>query len=369
MTPRDVALDMARRIEPSGGRETVVDPGAGEGSLLLAAAETILSRAPGTELDLFGVELDPKLAAVASAALSSVEATRTEIVVDDFLATHQDAVSRAAHALESASVVIANPPYGGGREYDFFASCNQRCPPGTQLIFLLPLEFVDRVEGLSDVTPLTGRPLGVTTGHAIVRHLAGTPVTVRPIRETIRQGRFSVLTGVKLYELGGGSPKQTPDVIRSKPFSSTHPRLGWLPCVRTGDVQRDSVQLGRLWVEYGDHLAHPKDIARFSGPKVFVRRVPIWSERAIGAGYNDDTVLCAGDVLVVREPSDDADLLRGLSRWLNTRSAASLMHIRRPMLTRRDSFPKFSVKDLAAVLANAPPDDALHQLSNRPIAA
>ena len=369
MTPRAVALAMASRIEPRAGRQTVVDPGAGEGSLLVAAAETLLSRAPDAEVELVGVELDPKLAALASVALSSTAATRTEVIVDDFLTIHQDSDSRGAKALGSASVVIANPPYGGGREYDFFVSCNECCSPGTQLIFLVPLEFADRVEGLTDVTPLPGRPLGVTTGHAIVRHIAGTPVAVRPTRETIGQGRFSVLTGVKLYELGGGSPKQTRDVLKSKPFSSPHPRLGWLPCVRTGDVQQDDVTLGRLWVEYGAHLAHPKDIERFSGPKVFVRRVPIWNERAIGAGYSGDTVLCAGDVLVVRTPSDDADLLRGLCRWLNTRSAATLMHARRPMLARRDSFPKFSAKDLAAVLADAPVDDVLYRLSHQPTAA
>ena len=115
----------------------------------------------------------------------------------------------------------------------------------------------------------------------------------------------------------------------------------------------------RLWVSYGDHLAHPKSIERFSGPRIFVRRVPIWKERGIGAAFIEETALCAGDVLVVRDREDDAQLLRGLSDWLCSAEAAELMHEQRPTLKMRSSYPKFSGRDLAAVLHQAPAEATL----------
>jgi hypothetical protein len=362
MTPQPVARQMADLIVPNGDRQLVLDPAAGEGALLAAARERLAGCTDPQTIHLVGVEIDARLAGVADERLKRPARARSTIMIDDFLQGGQTGESQLLEVLRAATIVIANPPYGDGREYEFFCVCNDLCAPGTQLIFLVPLEFADRVQGLVSVVALRGRPLGVTTGHAIVRHIAGTPVTMRPARGSLSAGRFTVLTGIKLYERGGGRPKQTQATIEDRPFSSSDARQGWLPCVRTGDIQRQAVTLGRLWVDYGDHLAHPKDLARFTGPKLFVRRMPIWKERAIGAAFLARTALCASDVLVVREASDDAAQLRGLCQWLSGSDTASLMHERKPLLTLRDSFPKFSGKDLAAVLRNAPDHDSLYAL-------
>ena len=354
MTPLPVARQMAALLPELGDGASILDPGAGEGALLLAAGERFAGGAR-----LAGFELYPALAEAARTRLARELprlADSTFVHSADFTAGGE-AVERE---LALADGVIANPPYGWGREREFLRICDEGCRPGTALVFLVPLALLERVSGFEQVVPLSGRPLGVTTGHAIVRHRAGEPLAVSKLRGPAPDlGRFSVLSGVKLYEKGAGDPPQTAEITAAKPYSSATPRPGWLPCVRTGDIEPGKVALDRLWVSYGDHLAHPKSIERFSGPRIFVRRVPIWKERGIGAAFIEETALCAGDVLVVRDREDDAQLLRGLSDWLCSPEAAELMHEQRPTLKLRSSSPKFSGRDLAAVLQRAPAETTL----------
>jgi predicted RNA methylase len=358
MTVPAVAQQMAELLPelPRGG--SILDPGAGEGALLLAAGERFAGR---PEMRLVGFEIDDVLARAGRARLAGeLPDSSAELSIHraDFTAsTDADLVNAE---LARADAVIANPPYGWGRECEFLQACSAGCTPGTPLIFLVPLALIDRMTGFEQIVPLDGRPLGVTTGHAIVRHRAGSTLTRSKLRATPPAlDRLSVLSGVKLYEQGAGQPPQTEEITRSKPYSSPAPRRGWLPCVRTGDVQPESVTLDRLWVDYGDHLAHPKSIERFTGPRIFVRRVPIWQGRRIGAAFIEEPALCAGDVLVVRDRDDDPAYLRSLASWLCSTQAADLMHEIRPTLNLRTSYPKFSGRDLTAVLSQAPDEAAL----------
>ncbi|HEX2072066.1 MAG TPA: N-6 DNA methylase [Thermoleophilaceae bacterium] len=359
MTPDAVADDLVAMLEGSPRDWRILDPACGDGNLLLAAARALRRvGVPDVVERLVGIDIDPAM----------VELARNR------LATHLgcavgDTRVRRADFLESdlppgVTAIVANPPYGKRREYEFFERARLLAEPGTELAFLLPLSFLDRAEGVFSSHALSGRPLGVTTGHALVHHVAGAPFALRPTRRAAASAHpFEVLTGIKLYEVGAGVPPQTAEVLTSKPFSGSTPRKGWLPCVRTGDIDPPSLRVDRLWVRYGDHLAHPKTIERFVGPKLFVRRVPLWNGRRLGAVYSEDLVLCAGDVLVVRHQSDDAAELERLARWLNSPTAAARIHEMRPSVFLRDSFPKIAAKDLGALIAGR--DQALEQ----PVAA
>lgn len=316
----------------------ILDPACGDGNLLVAAVQHALHH--GIEVEaIVGYDVDGDMLSVALERLSAfVEADKLELHNGDFLT--------ASHAaLDDINVVLANPPYGRGREYRFFEHCAELLQKA-ELIFLVPLAFVDRVAGVS-ATPISGRPLGVTTGHAIAVLQPGQSYTIRSTRERIPEsGDFRVLTGAKLYEKGAGVPPQSESVIQSRAYSSSVEKPGWLPCARTGDVRPDGVVLDRLWVNYGKHLAHPKDISRFTGPRLFVRRVPIWKQRQLGAAYIDTPAVAAGDLLVVKHIEDDEGALIALRDYINSPEGAAIMHVRRPSVALRDSFPKFSSKDL-----------------------
>lgn len=342
MTAPSVALKMAETIAVPGPWR-ILDPACGDGNLLVAAVTE--ARARGIEIEsIVGYDVDRELLEVATHRLASVtDRESVHLRRADFMDAQEP-------DLGAANVVIANPPYGRNREYAFFDRC-ARVNRHAQLIFLVPLAFLDRAAGVEAVA-IPGRPLGVTTGHAIASLNPGQAYSFRATREAHNlSGEFQVLTGAKLYERGAGQPPQSDDIIARRAFSSDVRIAGWIPCARTGDVTPDGVALNRLWVDYGPHLAQPKERARFEGPRLFVRRVPIWKGRQLGAAYIDQPAIAAGDLLVVTHANDDSKRLHHLKDFINSAQAAELMHGRRPSIALRDSFPKFSAKDLSWLIS------------------
>lgn len=362
MTPPVIAEQMTGFLTRPVAEWRAFDPACGDGNLLLAVLDRMIKEGvPNPVERVAGVDIDEKMVRAARARIAErlgCDPSTVRVYHQDFMRTHRPTLFESP-SFDPAefNVVISNPPYGQNREYVFFELCDELFPRGCELVFLMPLAFVDRASGVRCV-PLNGRPMGVTTGHAIIYHKARDRFTLRPIKENqTNSSKFRVLSGVKLYEVGGGTPPQTKEVAEAKPYSSTEPKPGWVPCLRTGDVHAFSYELGRLFVHYGEHLAHPKELARFQGPRLFLRRVPIWENRQLGAVFIEETALCAGDVLVVRHEDDDAELLKGLCVFLNSAEAADRLLDHRPSLRYRDSYPKFSAKDINAVLETGLPDE------------
>lgn len=361
MTPSSVADQMVTMIRRPPETWFVLDPACGDGNLLLAVARHL--KAMGvTDIHkrIAGIDIDLGMVNSARQRLSEQLQCSTEslrIWHADFLeAVQPSLIDERPMRPTDFNIIISNPPYGNLREYRFFEATCRSFPKDAELVFLIPLSFLDRVEGVA-AKPLDGRPMGVTTGHAIVHHIAGDPFRMHSVRcFGVNSTSFSVLSGVKLYAIGGGMPPQSEEVVKAKPFSSGSPRAGWIPCVRTGDIHPYKVEMNRLWVQYGDHLAHPKDLDRFTGPRIFLRRMPIWGTRQLGAVYLSSQALCAGDVLVIRHLTDDSVLLRGLCVFLNSPEAAEFVLDARPSMRLRDSYPKISAKDINRLLELRIPD-------------
>ena len=361
MTPLHIAIDMAKKFT-SLTHSVVLDPACGDGNLLLAAAMQ-MAEAGCTNIGerLIGIDIDPEMIERTKQKLNMFipglgeEAT---LFVADFL----DGTCATLPKAEKICI-ISNPPYGNGREKKFFDTCLQEFPAGQEMVFLMPLAFVERVNGLA-YTVLSGRPLGVTTGHAIIVSKSGEKYSTRPIKGLQRNKRgFSVYNGIKIYEEGSGTPAQTRETVETKPYSSEHYVDSWLPCLRTGDIKQNHYQTGRLFVDYGPHLAQPKSLDIFKSPKVFVRRMPEYGVSGLSAVYCTELVLCAGDILVITHPSNDPLLLRGLTRFLNSPEAAQHIYDIRPTVLHRASYPKIAGKDLNYLFENwLPNDDILKQL-------
>jgi len=371
MTTDEVALNMCHYFQTEKKNWRVFDPACGDGALLEAAATVLLENGiPLKKIHLVGFDIDPEMIAKAESRLQRFTSKKQLNVIlrtCDTLGILKGGLfsDGEQELLNDINIIIGNPPYGKNLEVRFFHECNAYFKDRAELVFLMPISFVDSISGIK-FTLLKGRPLGVTTGHVIVHHYCGSPYSQKKQRDSLEQvNGFSVLTGVKLYAIGDGEPQQTPDIVKSKPFSSPQHRPGWLPCLRTGDIQKYSYEKGRLWVNYGNHLAHPKEILRFKGPRLFIRRVPIWANKSLGATYIEETALCAGDVLVVKHVKNDPILLRGLCVFLNSTEVAEYIVAQRPSVGHRDSFPKISAKDIVRLFRELLPSELfLQKLAN-----
>ena len=367
MTPAHIADAMATKLTTSLADAFILDPACGDGNLLLAVARAMKSAGSGDiSQRLFGIDLDPVMVLKARRRLAQEIDTNIyniHVWCADFLRLIPPSLLNDGLP-KRINCVISNPPYGQQREYRFFEAC-QCFGKRVESVFLAPIAFADRVEG-PDYTFLHGRPLGVTTGHVIAHHFSDRPYKIKSTRGPRENNRgFAVLTGIKLYEVGAGTPPQTRETLLTKPFSSDSPKTGWLECIRTGDIEEFLVKPARLYVKYGKHLAHPKELARFRGPKVFVRRVPAWKDRRITAAFSEEEILCAGDVLVLRHSADDISLLHGLECFLNSPIASEAILADRPSVRYRMSFPKISAKDLNKLFdRNLPTDNELRELAS-----
>lgn len=372
MTPLDVASGMCEKIKSNLENWIVFDPACGDGNLLMATALKLKDAGiDNIKNKLIGFDIDPEMAVIAKSNLAKeLDCPEKEIHIynTDCLDSLRLGLfsNEFEELLENVTVVIANPPYGNNLELEFFERVNDYFSNQAEMVFLMPLAFVDRVKNI-DFKVIKGRPLGVTTGNAIVHHIAGSPYLKNRVVEKLKNlTQFEVLTGVKLYAKGEGTPPQTKELVECKPYSSSEPKKGWLPCLRTGDISKYNYTADRLWVDYGDHLAHPKNIERFKGPKIFVRRIPIWSTKTLGAVFCDETVLCAGDIMIIRHKNNNEELLKGLCVYLNSQEAAGHIFDRRPSVKHRDSYPKISGKDLNYLLDHCKlSDDYLLELSQK----
>ncbi len=228
MTPEDVAEGFFTHVQRPPEAWRVLDPACGDGNLLIVAARKLLTAGLEPEVvasRLCGVDIDPEMAASARrrlADLLGVDEEQLLIHVGDYIEAQQHLFQGAGASWQTfgANLVLSNPPYGQGREYEFFRVVCDRHAVGTELVFLVPLAFMDRLVG-GVVEPLKGRPLGVTTGHCLVWHTVGEPVRFRAVKSArSNSSPFAVYSGVKLYERGAGTPAQTPEIVRKKPYSN-----------------------------------------------------------------------------------------------------------------------------------------------------
>jgi type I restriction-modification system DNA methylase subunit len=87
----------------------------------------------------------------------------------------------------------------------------------------------------------------------------------------------NVYNGVKPFEKGKGTPPQTAQTTRDKPFVVEGPKPSgahWMPLLRGSLIQRYvTLWNNDYWIKYGEWLAAPRDPAIFEAPsKIFVRQ-------------------------------------------------------------------------------------------------
>lgn len=87
--------------------------------------------------------------------------------------------------------------------------------------------------------------------------------------------KFDVMTGAKPYQTGKGVPKQSKDIVKSKPYTSKIKiDETWVPYMRGRNIDRFTNMWGmnKEYIKYGEWLAEPRNPDVFKGKKLFVRQ-------------------------------------------------------------------------------------------------
>jgi len=84
----------------------------------------------------------------------------------------------------------------------------------------------------------------------------------------------NVRFGVKVYQKGKGKPPQTGEEAPKKIFESkAKESRDYFPYIRGKNISYWHVNPDHTWLKYGIHLAEPREIELFEGPRIFVRRI------------------------------------------------------------------------------------------------
>ncbi len=107
----------------------------------------------------------------------------------------------------------------------------------------------------------------------------------------------TVKAGVKMYEKGQGTPLQTTETMKMRPFSTIGKcPHGWRPLYRGEDISRYEIAPPREFVNYGPWLAAPRSPDLFVSPKLLMRR----TDDRLLASIDKDSALCVNSCHVIK---------------------------------------------------------------------
>jgi len=114
---------------------------------------------------------------------------------------------------------------------------------------------------------------------------------------------FSLKFGVKLYQVGKGKPHQNESHSINKVFESiTKIDDTYFKLLRARNVQRYTVKEDSYWIKYGIHLAEPRTIDLFEGPRILIQRIV--SKKCLDAAYTEKKLICNTDIITLKPIRD-----------------------------------------------------------------
>lgn len=157
---------------------------------------------------------------------------------------------------------------------------------------------------------------------------------------------FEVKAGLQAYESGKGTPKQTPEDVKSRPYDSTfkvndhtHPYL------EGRDIKRYSINWSGGWLEYGEMLAAPREFYIFSTPRLLIREITGIHPISILCSYSEDIYLNNRSIINVLSKNNDVDEIKCLMLLLNSKLISYYFNKITPK-SERKIFPKLILRDL-----------------------
>ncbi|MHA6250030.1 Eco57I restriction-modification methylase domain-containing protein [Pontibacter sp. CAU 1760] len=131
---------------------------------------------------------------------------------------------------------------------------------------------------------------------------------------------YIVTTGVKPYQTGKGTPKQTKKDVKNKPFTAFElVDSSWSPLIRGTQVNRYSLKWDGEYIKYGEWLAEPRGKEAFLQPKLFIRRtddklLTVYDENSYIGINSVHTIVPRSSTLSIKFL--EALLNSGLMKWV-----------------------------------------------------
>ena len=155
----------------------------------------------------------------------------------------------------------------------------------------------------------------------------------------------SVKAGLQAYEKGKGTPKQTEEDVKNRPYDYTY-RFDdeTYKYLDGSNVLRYGIIWSGLWLKYGNHLAAPRSFDLFSGEKIIIREITGKFPKCINATYSNEIYLYnRSNIAVIKR--DDNYSLKYILTILNS-SLMSFYFKKNTAKAERKLFPKIILNDL-----------------------
>jgi len=166
--------------------------------------------------------------------------------------------------------------------------------------------------------------------------------------------------GVKIYEVGKGSPQQTREQTKARIYEADRKiDESYLPYLEGKDISSYLINWSNKWLKYGANLAAPRKKELFTGERVLVRR--IMGNRLICAYTNQDIITNA--LLQIVKPKNQ----KHSKFLLLVLSSSVIAYFFRKSSDRQDIvFPEIKIHELSNLPIRTPNDIAVFdKLSDR----
>ena len=161
-----------------------------------------------------------------------------------------------------------------------------------------------------------------------------------PFLEEIADCRF----GVKVYQKGKGTPPQAGHEAEDKVFENENKiSENYLPYARGKSISNWTVKFPLTWLHYGRHLAEPRSLNLFTGPRIFLRRIV--GERLILVPIQEKII--ADQLLHTIKPyssSNSSDTFLVLAGILSSKLIA--YYFRKRFNRTESTFPEIRISEL-----------------------
>lgn len=153
----------------------------------------------------------------------------------------------------------------------------------------------------------------------------------------------TVSTGVKVYQVGKGTPRQTESVKLNRQFHSNERKNNtYIKYLEGRDVKRYSLDWSGEYISYGDWIAEPRKSVKFNQERILVRQIPSKPPYCINAIYTNEYFINDINSMVIQNFKINPLFLLAL---LNSK-LVSFWFLYTFDKLQRGTFPQFKINEL-----------------------